>query len=59
MNSIVDTIVLILFILMLAFFVIGFNKQTLESYQRKIQERDKRHEDALKAQENNITEENK
>ena len=56
MNPIVDTIVLVLFVLILIFFVVGFNRQTVQNYHDKIEARDRRHEEALNKQ-NNIEEE--
>jgi len=51
MNPIVDTIIIILFVIMLGIFVVGFNRQTIENYHKKIEQRDKRHEEALKRKE--------
>ena len=56
MNPIVDTIVMTLFVMILAFFVIGFNRQTLKNYNDKIKARDERHKEAKKKAEEKIEE---
>jgi F0F1-type ATP synthase membrane subunit b/b' len=56
MNPIVDTIVMTLFVMILAFLVIGFNRQTLKNYNDKIEARDKRHKEAKKKAEEKIEE---
>jgi F0F1-type ATP synthase membrane subunit b/b' len=56
MNPIVDTIVMTLFVMILAFLIIGFNRQTLKNYNDKIEARDERHKEAKKKAEEKIEE---
>ncbi|WP_200414693.1 hypothetical protein [Arcobacter sp. FWKO B] len=45
MKEILDTIVFILFIAMLAFFIIGFNKQQIKKHTDKLEELKRKKED--------------
>jgi preprotein translocase subunit YajC len=45
MKEILDTIVFVLFIAMLAFFIIGFNKQQIKKHTDKLKEIEKRKEE--------------
>lgn len=42
MKEIVDTIVLILFVFMVAMFIINFNRQQIEKYTNKLKENEKK-----------------
>ena len=48
MNEIIDTIVLILFVLLLIFLVAGFNKQQVQKHNKRMDELEKRQKDLNK-----------
>ncbi len=51
MNEIIDTIVLILFVLLLIFLVAGFNKQQVQKHNKRMDELEKRQKDLNKKDE--------